>query len=179
MIKKIFRLISILFYYSIAQFLPDNYFPVIGKISKFIRTRSAILFCKNIDKTAQIQKRVYLGNGNKIEIGFHSSLGAYSKVQNTRLVIGKDVMIGEYLSILGGGHISNRTDIPMRLQGKIPDTELVIEDDVWIGAHVIILPGCKKISRGSIIGAGSVVTHDVEEYSVFAGNPAKKIKSRL
>ncbi|SEQ44551.1 transferase hexapeptide (six repeat-containing protein) [Treponema bryantii] len=177
--KKIFRIINILFYYSIAQFLPDNYFPGIGKISKFIRTRCARSFCKKIDKSAQIQKRVYLGNGSKIEIGCHSSLGAYSKVQNTKLKVGNDVMVGEYLSILGGGHISNRTDIPMRLQGKVPDTELLIEDDVWIGAHCIILPGCKKISKGSIIGAGSVVTHDVDEYSVFAGNPAKKIKSRL
>lgn len=174
--KKIY---GTLIYYCFAQFLPDNYFPFVGKISKYVRNRVTRLFCHHIDKTAQIQKKVYLGNGSKIEVGAHSSIGAFSKIQNTKLTIGKDVMIGEYLSVLGGGHVTEKVDMPMRLQGKLPDTELKVEDDVWIGAHVIILPGCKKIGKGSIIGAESVVTHDVEDFSVVVGNPAKKIKSRF
>lgn len=63
-------------------------------------------------------------------------------------------------------------------QGTLPKSSLVIDDDVWIGARVIILKGCTKIGRGSVIGAGSVVTHDVPPYSVVAGNPAKIIKKR-
>jgi len=53
-----------------------------------------------------------------------------------------------------------------------------IEDDVWIGQFVIILEGI-KIGRGSIIAAGSVVTKDVEPYSIIGGNPARKIKMRF
>jgi virginiamycin A acetyltransferase len=56
---------------------------------------------------------------------------------------------------------------------------LVLEDDVWIGHHVVITPGCKRIGRGAVIGAGSVVTKDVAAYSIVAGNPARKIRDRF
>jgi len=117
-------------------------------------------------------------NGGGIVIGEHSGIGAYSKIQNTKLTIGNDVMIGEYLTVIGGGHKIDRTDIPMRLQGTLGKTELTICDDVWIGTHVIITGGCKKIGKGSVIGAGSVVTHDVPEYTIVAGNPAREIRKR-
>ena len=55
--------------------------------------------------------------------------------------------------------------------------DIVIGNDVWIGGRVIILPGV-KIGEGAIIGAGSVVTKDVSEYDVVAGNPARVIKNR-
>ncbi len=51
----------------------------------------------------------------------------------------------------------------------------VIGDNVWIGAHAILL-GDITIGNGAIIGAGSVVLHDVEPYTVVAGNPARLIK---
>lgn len=54
-----------------------------------------------------------------------------------------------------------------------------IGHDVWIGRDVLILPKVKTIGNGAIIGAGSVVTHDVEPYSVVAGNPAKLVKYRF
>jgi acetyltransferase-like isoleucine patch superfamily enzyme len=56
---------------------------------------------------------------------------------------------------------------------------LVIEDDVWVGHNAIILAGCKRIGRGAVIGAGSIVTRDVERYAVMAGNPARKIRDRF
>jgi virginiamycin A acetyltransferase len=59
------------------------------------------------------------------------------------------------------------------------DELLVIEDDVWIGHNATILPGCKHIGRGAIIGAGSIVTRDVEAYSVVAGVPARKVRDRF
>lgn len=56
---------------------------------------------------------------------------------------------------------------------------LVVEDDVWVAHNVVILPGCKFIGRGAIIGAGSLVTKDVDRYSIIAGNPARKIRDRF
>jgi acetyltransferase-like isoleucine patch superfamily enzyme len=53
----------------------------------------------------------------------------------------------------------------------------VIEDHVWIGARAIISPGV-RIGEGAVIGAGSVVTRDVEPYTIVAGNPARFIKER-
>lgn len=52
---------------------------------------------------------------------------------------------------------------------------ITIKDKVWIGMNVIILKGV-TIGEGAIIGAGSVVTQDVPEWSVVAGNPAKVVK---
>jgi acetyltransferase-like isoleucine patch superfamily enzyme len=55
--------------------------------------------------------------------------------------------------------------------------EVIVEDGCDIGMGSILLPGV-KIGEGSIIGAGSVVTRDVSSYSVFAGNPARFLRSR-
>lgn len=51
--------------------------------------------------------------------------------------------------------------------------------DVWIGRDTVILPNCKKIGNGAVIGAGSVVTHDIEPYSIVVGNPAREIRRRF
>ncbi len=56
---------------------------------------------------------------------------------------------------------------------------LVVEDDVWVGHYVMILPGCGRIGRGAVIGAGAVVTRDVPAYTVVAGNPARELRARF
>jgi maltose O-acetyltransferase len=101
----------------------------------------------------------------------------YSKVPND-IKIGMDVMMGVNVTIFGSNHKFDRTDIPMRKQGMKKYDPVEIEDDVWIGSNSIILPG-RKISKGTIVAAGSVVTKDFPPYSIVGGNPAKLIKSRL
>ena len=49
---------------------------------------------------------------------------------------------------------------------------------MWIGLNAIILPGV-KVGDGAVIGAGSVVTRDVQDYEIVAGNPIKHIKYRF
>jgi virginiamycin A acetyltransferase len=56
--------------------------------------------------------------------------------------------------------------------------KIIIEEDVWIGSNSVVLSGV-KIGRGSIIGAGSVVTKDIPRYSIAVGNPARVIKLRF
>ena len=60
-----------------------------------------------------------------------------------------------------------------------PPSTLVIEHDAWIGAHALILPGCRRIGIGAVVGAGAVVTRDVDPFTVVAGNPAREIRKRF
>ena len=126
-------------------------------------------------------KKINLGKNLQIpydlKIGDESGIGNYAKIGNG-VTIGKNVMMGRNVNILTQNHKTSRIDIPMSKQGKENVIPLVIEDDVWIGDSVIILPNCKIIRKGTIIGAGAVVTKDFPEYSVIGGNPAKLLKSR-
>jgi acetyltransferase-like isoleucine patch superfamily enzyme len=56
--------------------------------------------------------------------------------------------------------------------------DIIIEDDVWIGSNSVILGGV-KIGRGTVIGAGSIVTKNIPPYSIVVGNPARVIKQRF
>ena len=85
-------------------------------------------------------------------------------------------MMGPDVMIFTQNHKNDRLDIPMMLQTD-PKRPVVIGDDVWIAARAIILPGV-TIGKGSIIGAGAVVTKDVPEYAVVGGNPARVIRYR-
>jgi acetyltransferase-like isoleucine patch superfamily enzyme len=55
----------------------------------------------------------------------------------------------------------------------------VIEEDVWLGHNCIIMPGCHRIGRGAVIGAGAVVTRDVPPYAIVVGMPAKVVRYRF
>ncbi len=110
-------------------------------------------------------------------IGDFSGVGDGARIPKG-VTIGDDVMIGRDLKIYTKNHRTDRTDIPMRLQGFTDVSSLTIENDVWIGDNVIITAGCNRISIGSVVAAGSVVTKDVEPYSVVGGNPAKVIRYR-
>ncbi len=59
------------------------------------------------------------------------------------------------------------------------DNPLIIGNDVWIGSRTTILPGCRRIGDGAIIGANSVVTKDVDDFAIVAGNPAKEFRRRF
>ena len=91
--------------------------------------------------------------------------------------IGSNVLIGPHCIIQSQNHVFEDVTKPICLQGYVRKP-VKIEDDCWIGARVIILPGV-HIGRGSVIGAGSVVTKSIPPYSVAVGSPARVIRSRL
>lgn len=84
---------------------------------------------------------------------------------------------GERLYHLSHNHEFSDTSTPMIQQGFTEERPVYIGNDVWIGDRVIILPGV-HIGDHSVIGAGAVVTKDVSEWVVAAGNPAKVVKMR-
>jgi acetyltransferase-like isoleucine patch superfamily enzyme len=87
-------------------------------------------------------------------------------------------MLAHNVSIVGGDHIFSNPNYPIIFSGRPQLERTVIGEDVWIGAYSIIIAGV-KIGNGAIIGAGSVVTKDIPEYTIFAGSPAKFIKMRF
>lgn len=64
-------------------------------------------------------------------------------------------------------------------ESDVERTSCWIGHGAWVGANAIILPGCSRIGVGAIVGAGAVVTRDVPDFAVVAGNPAKELRSRL
>jgi acetyltransferase-like isoleucine patch superfamily enzyme len=64
-------------------------------------------------------------------------------------------------------------------ENLIKPEPLVVEDDVWVGHNVVILPGCKFIGRGAVIGAGSIVTRNIQRYEIVAGVPARHLRQRF
>ncbi len=91
------------------------------------------------------------------------------------VLIKRDVLFASYVTIIGENHgMDPECGLKYGLQ-ELKGDKVLIEDHCWIGEKVIILPGV-KIGSYSIIGAGSVVTHDIPSYSLAVGNPAKVIK---
>ena len=90
--------------------------------------------------------------------------------------IGANCLIGPGVLMRTADHIFLDPNILIRKQGHAPKN-IVVEDDCWLGANVIVLGGV-KIGKGSVIGAGSIVTKDIPSMSVAVGVPAKVIKTR-
>ena len=126
---------------------------------------------------------------NRLEIGEKS----YGTINFSDLHIsGNMLKIGSYCSIafgvyflLGAGHnTSTISTYPFKvmLYGARKEStskgDIVVGDDVWIGMDSKILSGV-HIGHGSIVAAGSVVTKNVEPYSIVGGNPAKHIRYRF
>lgn len=173
------RIIGFALYYGFGYYLPNREIPVVGRLSSWFRGCCfRMIFGSECGKPINIQRHVYIGFNNRISMGNHSGLGSHLHLQNVHLAVGEHVIIAPNVNILGGGHNTSRTDIPIAQQGVLPKSELEIGDDVWIGRNVTILGKVRRIGNHSIIGACSVVTHDVPDYAVVVGNPAKIIKRR-
>jgi galactoside O-acetyltransferase len=116
-----------------------------------------------------------------LRIGDHVGIGAQTIIHSAAdcpVTVGSDVAIGPRCYIVAGGNYrTGRRDLPMWQQGIEPDGGCAIRDNVWIGAGAIILGGV-TVGRGSIVGAGSIVTRDVPEDTICAGNPARPIRPR-
>lgn len=129
---------------------------------------------------------------------FENTNVLYFPVNNAKLIIGKFCMLANSCKFIMNGachHLKPLTSYPLfwnfidsceNYLDIIPGNEFhtkligdtVIGNDVWIGYDALILPGV-RIGDGSIIGARSVVTKDVEPYSVVVGNPGVVVKKRF
>lgn len=158
------------FLYCIGGVLPHgtyDQFPV----SQTIRRCAGRLLFDSAGKGLNIGRRCRLSN--HISMGSYSSIGDGSYVSG-RLIVGNSVMIAPQCVFLGLNHIFD----PVSLEHTGSESKpITIKDHVWIGYGAKILAGV-TIGEYSIVGAGAVVTKDVEPYSIVGGVPAELIKKR-
>ena len=114
---------------------------------------------------------------NTMRIGENTWIGQQCFFHSARgITIGKNVGIGPKVAILTSQHREEELDKPL-IWCEQEFGEVIIEDDCDIGTGAIILPGV-RIGKGSVVGAGAVVTKDVPKYTIVAGVPAKILRKR-
>lgn len=128
---------------------------------------------------------VKIGNGSTIHMG-----ACFYDPKN--IVIGEDSIIGEGVVLDGrdkliiGDHVDIASEVMIyNAQHSVQSQDfravtapVNIEDYVFVGPRAIILPGV-RIKKGAVVGAGAVVTKDVEQFTIVGGVPAKLIKERI
>ena len=156
-----------------------------AKLLKKILNPPALKNCE-IDPTARVCPRSELSS---VTIARYSYVGSMCFIVNTK--IGAFCSIADRCCIGGAMHPTERVstspvfhcgknvlqrnfaDLP-----KIKTPQTIIEEDVWMGMGCYVKAGV-HIGRGAVVGMGSVVTHDVPPYEIWAGNPARKIRDRF
>lgn len=117
------------------------------------------------DASLSIGKQTYIGEHNNIR-----AAGGY-------IEIGDNCLISQHVTIVCSNHGIERERQINKQPWSRKDAYIIIGNDVWIGANSVILPGV-KIGDGAVIAAGSIVTKNIEPYSIMAGCPAKLLKYR-
>ena len=136
-----------------------------------IRELFCLLTNKQIDNSFRMFPPFYTECGINITIGKNVFINACCKFQDQAgIEIGNNVLIGHSVVIATLNH-----DFNIENRKSMYAKKVKIGNDVWIGANVTILPGI-TINSGAIVGAGSVVTKDVPQNVIVAGNPAKIVK---
>ena len=137
---------------------------------------SKVLKIMPFDRNSKFENGVYISDAKQLRIGNYVRINENSFLRGA-ITIGDYCMIAPNVSIYTRTHVYDNPDIPVVLSGEIDFKEVILEEDVWIGRNVVILPGI-HIGKGSIIGANSVVTKNIEPYSIVGGVPAKLIRKR-
>jgi len=122
----------------------------------------------------QIGRGVTFYDPSKISIGdnVYIARGCWLSA-GAGIEIGNDILFGPYVVVVTSNHSLKNGAY---YWGETIDKERVVfNDGCWIGAHVTILPGV-KVGKGSLVAANSVLSKSTEDFSVYAGVPAKLIK---
>ncbi len=112
-------------------------------------------------------------------ITLHDNVGVNTRSYlegNGGVEIGANTLLSPGVHCVSGNHIFDDPNVPIKYQGTALG-KITIGEDCWLGSNVLVLPGV-SIGRGSVIGAGAVVTKDVPELSIALGVPARVVGQR-
>ena len=146
---------------------------IVGHIPSHYFRRFCYRLCGvKIGKGSSIHMNAVFYYPPNIKIGEDSIIGEGTVLDGRdKLIIGSHVDIASEVMIYNGQHDINSENF------KAVFAPVAIEDYVFIGPRAIILPGI-TIKKGAVVGAGAVVTKDVEEFKIVGGVPAKEIGER-
>lgn len=146
---------------------------VLGKRKLAIGSNSSIgVFSRVVVSSGYQNLGEYIIIGDNVGVGGYANIGGSGGVS-----IGDNTIIGPYFSAHPENHNFDSIEVPIRLQGTTRNA-IKIEENCWLGAKVTVLAGV-TIGKGSIIGAGAIVTKDIPAYSIALGSPAVVVKKRL
>lgn len=146
----------------------------VGRLpSRSLRNAWLKMYLAGFGPGTSVQSNCSFLNGRKVHFGKRNviNFGCLFDGRKFHIRTGDDVSIGPEASILTLGHDPQSPDFQDR------GGEVIIGNRVWIAYRAIILPGI-TIGDGAVIGAGAVVTKNIEPYAIVAGNPARKIGER-
>ncbi len=138
----------------------------------------AIMHLGAVGRGTAIRPTVSFANPQNIFLGDNCHLNRHCYIwagQKSIIKIGDNFVCGPGVFITSDNHGLKREQLIREQPGT--ERDVVIGNDVWIGAYGIVLPGI-TIGDGAVIAAGSVVTKDVDPYTIVAGVPAKPIGQR-
>lgn len=162
--NKVERVIWSIVYWVFFRFSPRPMF--------FFRRLLLRAFGAQIGRGAAIYSSASIWLPANLEVGDQSAIGPGVKIYNQgRISIGRRVIVSQYAHLCASTHDYDKQLHPLILR------PIEIEDDCWICADAFIGPGA-HVSKGSVIGGRAVLFKRTEEWSVYAGNPALKIKNR-
>lgn len=168
-IYRLLQIVSGAFIFDFPVFINFRLalFKIVAKISK-----GCIIGNKTIFYVPHGLKRQKVILGENVKIAHQVEIDCCRKIS-----IMDKVWVSQHTQILSHTHkVDSRT--PKENQEVIVNQDLIIQEDSWLGANVIIMPKVNYIGKGVVIGAGSVVTKNIDDYSIIAGNPAKVIGYR-
>ncbi|WP_373244369.1 sugar O-acetyltransferase [Megamonas funiformis] len=153
-----------------------HYVEILNKLSNseiqrrrdFLRT-----FVAKLDEGAMINSPFYMEFANHLEMGVNSFINYDCIMLNNAMVkLGDNVLVGPKVSFYTAIH---PIDAKQREQWLVYAKPITVEDNVWIGGSATILGGV-TIGKNAIVGAGAVVTKDVEPNTIVVGNPARVLR---
>ena len=154
---------------------------VLSKIKKDIKNYFSnyikIVMLENKYNCSISSQSTFTGPFNNISIGKNTRINKLSnfRFKKGKISLGRNIIVAQYVSVIT--HSYNYEKSENIKDQKMYSKDVKIGNDVWLGAYSVIMPGT-KIGDGAIIGAHSVVNTDVPDYEIWAGIPARKIKSR-
>ena len=120
-------------YYGMASKLPKSNRGLLGKFGKWLRGKCAKHLFAECKGGVNVEQGAYFGNGSNFHVLGNAGLGKDFACHNRIVTIQGELMMGEEVMFLGGGHRFDDVSKPIGQQGDLPDTPSEIGEDVWIG----------------------------------------------